>query len=478
MGTEAPRVADEQGPPAAVTEPRTRRSLLAAAAGAVGAFVAQALGQPARADAASIVLGSTNNATTATTIQNTASNAGAWAIVGRTTYTGAALASKGVYGISKGQHGTGVAGDAATGTNAKGVDGTAAEGIGVRGTGGHTGIRGKGSTYGAYGESPGYGVYGTSGYTGVYGTGSSYGTAGVGQVGAYGAGSGTGITYGVYGSGSTYGVYGSGGTGVSGSGGSTGVSGTGTSIGVSGAGGPTGTYGSGTNSGVRGSSTYVGVWGTGTSWGMYAEATGTTGQNYGIYAATDSPTSGFAGYFENNVYVAGSLTKAGGGFQVDHPLEPGDRYLVHSFVEAPERLNVYSGVVTLGTNGRATVQLPRYFEQANRDFRYQLTAIGAAAPDLHVASGVSGNAFVIAGGANGLQVSWQVTGVRADAWATANPRAVEPTKPTAARGRYLHPTLYGKPATASIHRLPDRVTIERPPAPTGSEPAKPTPPAG
>ena len=45
--------------------------------------------------------------------------------------------------------------------------------------------------------------------------------------------------------------------------------------------------------------------------------------------------------------VTGTLSKAGGTFRIDHPLEPERRYLVHGFVEAPEQLNVYRGTVKL-----------------------------------------------------------------------------------------------------------------------------------
>ena len=72
--------------------------------------------------------------------------------------------------------------------------------------------------------------------------------------------------------------------------------------------------------------------------------------------------------------------------------------------------------------------MPDYFEALNREFRYQLTPIGGAAPSLHVAEKISGNRFKIAGGPVGLEVSWQVTGVRKDTWAEANRIKVEESK--------------------------------------------------
>ena len=119
----------------------------------------------------------------------------------------------------------------------------------------------------------------------------------------------------------------------------------------------------------------------------------TGGGTYGLVARIPSGALGYAGYFYGSVHITGNIEKAGGTFKIDHPLEPTDRYLVHSFVEAPERLNVYSGSVTLDSTGSATVTLPRYFESANVDYRYQLTAVGAAAPSLHVSSKVKKNRF-------------------------------------------------------------------------------------
>jgi len=106
-------------------------------------------------------------------------------------------------------------------------------------------------------------------------------------------------------------------------------------------------------------------------------------------------------------------------------------------------MNVYNGNVVLDGNGEAWVELPEWFETLNRDFRYQLTCIGFFAP-VYVAHGVSGNRFRIAGGEPGLEVSWQVTGIRHDPWAEAHRIEVEPEKPERERGFYIHPELYGR----------------------------------
>ncbi len=129
--------------------------------------------------------------------------------------------------------------------------------------------------------------------------------------------------------------------------------------------------------------------------------------------------------------VGGVLTKQAGSFRIDHPLDPERRYLHHSFVESPDMMNVYNGNVTLDADGAAWVVLPDWFEALNRDFRYQLTPIGAPGPGLYIAEGVDGNRFKIAGGSAGAQVSWQVTGIRHDRFANENRIPVESWKPTA-----------------------------------------------
>jgi hypothetical protein len=168
---------------------------------------------------------------------------------------------------------------------------------------------------------------------------------------------------------------------------------------------------------------------------------------------------GFAGLFVGPVRVTGALSKAGGGFLVDHPLDPANKYLSHSFVESPEMLNVYSGTVTTDQHGSARVKLPPYFEALNRDFRYQLTVIGGfARATIH--QEIKGNEFEIRTETPQVKVCWQVTGVRKDAWAEAHRIADEEDKPSTQRGRYLHPELFK--SKAGIHAVStDRSLLER-----------------
>ena len=118
-----------------------------------------------------------------------------------------------------------------------------------------------------------------------------------------------------------------------------------------------------------------------------------------------------------NLSITGNLSKGSGSFKIHHPLDPANKYLEHSFVESPDMMNIYNGIVVLDSTGGAAVTLPDYFEALNSDFRYQLTAVGAPGPNLYIAEEISGNHFKVAGGKPGGKVSWQVTGVRQDAYA-------------------------------------------------------------
>ncbi|WP_406102684.1 hypothetical protein OG698_09890 [Streptomyces sp. NBC_01003] len=147
--------------------------------------------------------------------------------------------------------------------------------------------------------------------------------------------------------------------------------------------------------------------------------------------------------------VAGRVDKGGGGFRIDHPLDPGGQYLCHSFVESPDMANFYHGVVETDEAGEATVVLPDYFETLNRDFRYQLTPVGTMA-QAAVTDEIKENRFTLRTDQPGVKVCWQVTGVRQDAWAQAHRIAVEEDKPPTDRGYYLHPAEHGRPETAGV----------------------------
>ena len=189
------------------------------------------------------------------------------------------------------------------------------------------------------------------------------------------------------------------------------------------------------SAGMLGESAYIGV--QGTSSGSDVNRQAIRGENYG------SPT-GYAGVFVGNTWTVGTLYKNAGAFRIDHPLDPANKYLNHSFVESPDMKNIYDGVATLDASGAAIVELPAWFEALNEDFRYQLTAIGAPGPNLYIAQEIKDNQFSIAGGAPGMKVSWQVTGIRHDPYAEANRIPVEQDKTTDEQGKYIYPAGYGE----------------------------------
>jgi trimeric autotransporter adhesin len=185
-----------------------------------------------------------------------------------------------------------------------------------------------------------------------------------------------------------------------------------------------------------------------TTWYMLSAASGNS-EGAGNLALTNF-NAGSTVYIHSNLHVDGTVSKGGGSFKIDHPLNPANEYLSHSFVESPDMMNIYNGNAILDGRGEAVVQLPDWFEALNRDFRYQLTAIGAPGPNLYIADEISGNHFKIVGGKPGAKVSWQVTGIRHDAFANAHRIPVEEEKPLAERGRYLHPDAFGQPQEVGI----------------------------
>jgi hypothetical protein len=267
----------------------------------------------------------------------------------------------------------------------------------------------------------------SGGTTGVFGVGQNYGVYA----------NGTGLSsYGVYGSGSGYGVYGSGCP----SGGATCSS------------YPTGVYGSGYSYGVYGNGTAsgsAGVYGNVSSGeGVY----GYSNNGYGVYGY-DNGATGAGVYGVGSIwggFFVGPLGAPLKYFVIDHPLAPSDKYLYHASVESSEMMNMYTGNVTLDRDGTASITLPDYFEALNRDFRYQLTAIGAPGPSLYIAQEIANNHFRIAGGTPGAKVSWQVTGIRQDAYAKAHPMIVEKEKPAGEKGMYLYPVEHGQPKSLGI----------------------------
>ena len=182
----------------------------------------------------------------------------------------------------------------------------------------------------------------------------------------------------------------------------------------------------------------IGVWGShdGDGWGIYGTS-----------------VSGLAGRFVGDVSIFGTISKSGGSFKIDHPQDPANMTLSHSFVESPDMKNIYDGVAVLNNHGQAIVTLPSYFNALNQDFRYQLTCIGGFSPvyiAMEIESSVNAQQFAIAGGTPGLKVSWQVTGIRHDAWANQNRIPTEEFKSPSEQGKYLNPEAFNQPKEKGI----------------------------
>jgi hypothetical protein len=148
--------------------------------------------------------------------------------------------------------------------------------------------------------------------------------------------------------------------------------------------------------------------------------------NFG--GGTSVPEEGRDVYMDADVDITGSISKGAGTFVIDHPLDPANKLLYHSFVESPDVKNIYDGIATLDANGRTVVKLPEYFEALNEDYRFLITPLEVPMPDLFIESGVINNEFIVAGGAPNGEVAWQVTGNRQDPYIKANPILVEVKK--------------------------------------------------
>jgi hypothetical protein len=146
-----------------------------------------------------------------------------------------------------------------------------------------------------------------------------------------------------------------------------------------------------------------------------------------------------------NLNVLGSISKAAGSFVIDDPLDPKNKLLYHSFVESPDAMDIYDGIAALDTNGQATIELPDYFDALNDDVQYQVKPIGQPMPDLHISQQEKNDKFGVAGGVTGGKISWQITGVRHDAYILAHPIVPVVEKgpgQLVSKGQYLYPAGY------------------------------------
>ena len=182
---------------------------------------------------------------------------------------------------------------------------------------------------------------------------------------------------------------------------------------------------------------YFGVKGLGGHIGVYGQAiNGFTG----VYGESNNSTFG--------VYASGDLGASGTkSFAIDYPLDPANKVLKHFSIESNEVLNVYRGNVVLNQQGEAIVKMPVYFKAVNKNYSYQLTAIGSPATGIYIKKEIgNGDTFIIAGGNPGQKISWVVYAERNDPYLQQHPerRKVIIDKKDKEKGKYIMPELYGK----------------------------------
>lgn len=199
-------------------------------------------------------------------------------------------------------------------------------------------------------------------------------------------------------------------------------------------------------------------------------AYGVYGSRFGYLGRGDTgvlgsgPAGTWGGYFYGNLGASGTKS-----FRIDHPLDPENKFLLHYCSEGPEPLNVYSGTVVTDADGGAWVDLPDYFEEINRDFRYTLTVVddsdSADFVQAQVARKIRDNRFKIRTSRPHTEVSWEVKGVRNDVYLRQHGAPVVVEKSAQERGKFQHPELYGRSAADAL---------QPPPQPTDAAPVRVT----
>ncbi len=229
---------------------------------------------------------------------------------------------------------------------------------------------------------------------------------------------------------------------------------------ATGGGGSAGYFnGTGTSNGLAAYAvTGLGLYGQSTSsHGIYGRTMAASGVGGVLGVAANGTTYGMLGvnnqyalYGNGDIYISGNLAKGSGTFKIDHPQDPANKYLIHSFVESPDMMNVYNGNIVTDANGDATVKLPDYFLSLNKEFRYQLTAIGTFAQAIVAEEVNTANEFKIKTDKPNVKISWQVTGIRQDAYANAHRIKDVVEKTGEEKGKYIHPELFNQPAAKGI----------------------------
>jgi hypothetical protein len=418
MTPRSPSQPTDPEPAELTAPPRSRRALLAGLAGGAGALLAGALSRvpPTRAAAGDpLILGQANSSGSAGTSVSSNVNGNAFRVI----QSGAGNDANGLRGDAN--HGTG---GVFTSSQNNGVFGITAHpdrrGIWAQNS---SGSHGSGAAIRAQGNQ-------NTGLEARTANANAYGVDAVHTAT-------TGVAYAV--AGETASTSGRGVLGLA-------TAASGSTIGVLGQSASTSGRGVFGTADASSGETY-GVWGQAFSTGgrgVLGWALG-SGATRGVWGIGQS-ASGFGVYSTGNAHVIGNLTVSGTkSFQVDHPLDPANRYLRHHCTEGAEALTHYSGNVTLDASGTAEVALPAWFAGVNEEVRYGLTPLGAAMPELHVAGEVTDNRFTIAGGPPGGRVSWQLSCRRRGV-----DGPIELDKPEHEKGSYVNPRLYGQPEAKSL----------------------------
>ncbi len=153
-----------------------------------------------------------------------------------------------------------------------------------------------------------------------------------------------------------------------------------------------------------------------------------------------------------DVTINGDLTVTGAkrGFEIDDPRAPSQRTLTHTPIETDSLQVTYSGNVTTDGSGRATVKLPSYATTLAGSWRYQPTPIGQFGQVI-VSREVGGDgSFQVRSEHPRTKVSWSVIGLRKDPQARRDAITASTSKSGTAKGRYIDPSLYGKPASQAV----------------------------
>ncbi|MCW5935211.1 MAG: hypothetical protein KIT45_13080 [Fimbriimonadia bacterium] len=185
--------------------------------------------------------------------------------------------------------------------------------------------------------------------------------------------------------------------------------------------------------------------------GVYGQVLPTTGFGVGVWGVCTA-TQGWGVYSDGRLGASGTKS-----FRIDHPLDPENKYLLHYCTEGPEPQNVYNGTVITDQSGEAWVELPDYFAEINRDFRYQLTVLDESEEFVlaKVAKKIVGNRFQIRTSRPHVEVCWEVKAVRNDLFVRRHGAPVETDKPEHERGKYQHPELYDQPKEKGRNYRPE-----------------------